>query len=77
MAILGLIKKVKELMKEKARAKIKKKARKKLKKLIRKIVCTAVVCFGLVMLYKHRRPIMAAIIYKKQPIRKCPILHKH
>ena len=76
MVIFRLIKRVKELLKGKALAKIKKKARKKIKKFIRKLVCTAVVCVGLVMLYKHRRPIMAAIIYKKQPIRRCPIFHK-
>ena len=76
MIIKKLLKKLREFGKKKLQTKVKKKAKKKLKKLIRKLVGTAIVCFGLVMVYKYRRPIAAAIIGKKLPIKKCPILKK-
>lgn len=74
MAISKMVGKLKTSVKEKCEAKLKKKAKKKLKKLLRKLVCTAAVCFTVVMVYKHRRPIMAAILGKKQPNKKCPSL---
>ena len=71
-----LAERIKKRLKEGVRTKLRKKAAKKLKKLIRKLVCTAVIAFGLVMVYKHRRPIIAAILGKKHPAKKCPVFRK-
>jgi len=68
-----LLKKIRESAKKKAADKMKKKAKKRLKKLVHRLGLAAVLCFGLVMVYQHRRPIMAAIMGKKLPEKKCPV----
>ena len=64
-----LFAKIKEMVKEKSQAKlrekVKKKAKKKLKKFAVKLVCAVIICVGLVLVYEHRKPIMAAIVGKK------------
>ena len=57
--------KLKEIIEEWIRERQRKEAEKKLKKLIARILCAAVLCFVGVMLFKHRKPILAAIIGKK------------
>ena len=76
MAISKLLVKIRDLLKEKVKTKLKKKARKKARKTARKLVCVAFVGIGLVMLYQHRRPIMAAIVRKALPEKKCPVFKK-
>ena len=74
--LLKLLGKIIGIGKKTVQKKLKKKARRKLRKIIRKAAGAAVVCFGIVMIYQHRRPIMAAITGKKLPMEKCPVFKK-
>ena len=76
MVILKMLNNIIKMIKEKIQKKLRKKFRKKLKKLIRRLVCLALVCIGLSMLYKYRRPILSAMIKRKLPLKKCPMLKK-
>ena len=72
----GLIEMITGWVTERTREKLRKKAKKKLRKLIGKALCTALVCFGVSMIWKHRKPIVAAIIGKKLLGGKCPVFGK-
>ena len=79
-----MLKKLREMIKNKlkevAEERLKRKLRKKIKKVIGKLVFTALAGFALVMLYKHRRLVFAAVLGKKLPISReskcCPVFKK-
>ena len=57
--------KLKEMIEEYIREKERREAEKKMKELIGKVVCAVVLCFVGVLIFKHRKPILALIIGKK------------
>ena len=68
-----LIKKIKETIKARLEKKMKKKAKKKIKKFFRKLLCAAIAAFAVVVVVHYRRPIIAALIGKDTPAKKCHI----
>ena len=68
-----LIKKIKEAIKARLEKKMKKKVKKKIKKFFRKLLCAAIAAFAVVVVVHYRRPIIAALIGKDTPAKKCPI----
>ena len=56
--------KLKEMIEEYIREKERREAEKKMKELIGKVVCAVILCFVGVLIFKHRKPILAAILGK-------------